>query len=45
MTRVFYSAAYVRSGYAFETTRKAKWIADSLGKSPIRGIGGGNIRT
>lgn len=38
MTRVFYSPGYVGSGYAFETTRKAKWIADSLGESPIRGI-------
>ena len=38
MTRVFYSPSYVGSGYAFETTRKAKWIADSLGESPIRGI-------
>jgi acetoin utilization deacetylase AcuC-like enzyme len=38
MTRIFYSPAYVGSGYAFETTRKAKWIADSLGESPIRGI-------
>jgi len=38
MTHVFYSPAYVGSGYAFETTRKAKWIADSLDASPIRGI-------
>jgi acetoin utilization deacetylase AcuC-like enzyme len=38
MTHVFYSPAYVGSGYAFETTRKAKWIADSLEESPIRGI-------
>jgi len=38
MTRVFYSPAYVGSGYAFDTTRKAKWIADSLTESPIRGI-------
>jgi acetoin utilization deacetylase AcuC-like enzyme len=38
MTHVFYSPAYVGSGFAFETTRKAKWIADSLDESPIRGI-------
>jgi acetoin utilization deacetylase AcuC-like enzyme len=35
---VFYSPAYVGSTYAFETTRKAKWIADSLVNSPIDGI-------
>jgi acetoin utilization deacetylase AcuC-like enzyme len=35
---VFYSPAYVGSAYAFETTRKAKWVADSLGTSPIDGI-------
>jgi acetoin utilization deacetylase AcuC-like enzyme len=36
--RVFYSPRYVGSGYAFDTTRKAKWVADSLAQSPIRGI-------
>jgi len=36
--RVFYSPAYVGSGYAFDTTRKAKWIADSLVESPLPGI-------
>jgi acetoin utilization deacetylase AcuC-like enzyme len=36
--RVFYSPQYVGSGYAFDTTRKAKRIADSLVESPIRGI-------
>jgi hypothetical protein len=30
VVRVFYSSKYVGSGYAFDTTRKAKWIADSL---------------
>jgi acetoin utilization deacetylase AcuC-like enzyme len=35
---VFYSTRYVGSGYAFETTRKAKWIADSLSESPIENI-------
>ena len=38
MVRVFYSPQYVGSGYAFDTTRKAKWIADSLAESPIPGI-------
>jgi len=38
LTRIFYSPAYVASGYAFDTTRKAKWIADSLDASPIHGI-------
>ena len=33
--RVYYSPAYVGSGHAFDTTRKAKWIADSLLASPI----------
>jgi acetoin utilization deacetylase AcuC-like enzyme len=35
---VFYSPDYVGSAYAFETTRKAKWVADSLESSPIDGI-------
>jgi acetoin utilization deacetylase AcuC-like enzyme len=29
---------YVGSGYAFDTTRKSKWIAESLSESPIPGI-------
>lgn len=33
--KVFYSADYVGAGYAFETTRKAKWVADSLLADPI----------
>ncbi|MDD5336763.1 MAG: hypothetical protein PHS32_23745 [Rhodoferax sp.] len=33
--KVFYSADYVGAGYAFETTRKAKWVADSLLTDPI----------
>lgn len=28
--KLFYSPDYVRSGHAFETTRKSQWIADSL---------------
>jgi len=35
---VYYSPAYVGSAYAFDTTRKAKWVADSLAVSPIPGI-------
>jgi acetoin utilization deacetylase AcuC-like enzyme len=35
---LFYSPDYVGSTYAFETTRKAKWVADSLADSPIDGI-------
>jgi acetoin utilization deacetylase AcuC-like enzyme len=36
--RVFYSPAYAGSAHAFDTTRKATWIADSLAESPISGI-------
>ncbi len=36
--RIFYSTNYVGSGHDFDTTRKARWIADSLVKSPIAGI-------
>jgi acetoin utilization deacetylase AcuC-like enzyme len=36
--KVFYSSEYVGAGYAFETTRKAKWIADSLETSPVAGM-------
>ena len=36
--KVFYSPEYVGAGYAFDTTRKSKWIADSLSVSPIEGI-------
>jgi acetoin utilization deacetylase AcuC-like enzyme len=38
VVRVFYSPKYVGSGYAFDTTRKAKWVADSLAGSPIPDI-------
>jgi acetoin utilization deacetylase AcuC-like enzyme len=38
MVRVHYSSEYVGSGYAFDTTRKARWIAESLAESPIPGI-------
>ena len=36
--RVFYSDDYVRSEYHFDTTRKAKWIANSLVDDPIHGV-------
>ncbi len=35
---LYYSPAYVGSAYSFETTRKAKWVADSLVDSPVAGI-------
>ena len=36
--KVFYSPEYTRSGYAFDTTRKAMWIADSLAADPIANV-------
>ena len=36
--QVFYSPAYACAGYAFDTTRKAGWIAESLGDRPIAGV-------
>lgn len=36
--KVFYSDQYVGADFAFDTTRKAKWIADSLAQSPIDNI-------
>ncbi|PYP76581.1 MAG: hypothetical protein DMD35_18270, partial [Gemmatimonadetes bacterium] len=38
MLPVFYSPAFVSSAHAFETTRKAGWLADSLVTSPIAGV-------
>lgn len=38
MLSVFYSPRYVGTGYEFDTTRKAKWVADSLVESPIPGV-------
>lgn len=38
MTKIFYSDAYCRASYAFDTTRKASWIAESLAASPIPGV-------
>lgn len=36
--KVFYSPEYVGADHAFDTTRKAKWIADSLIERPIPGV-------
>ena len=36
--RVCYGPAYVGAAHAFETTRKAAWVADSLKSRPITGI-------
>ena len=36
--KVYYSPDYVGAAYAFETTRKAKWVADSLLTSPLTGV-------
>lgn len=35
---IYYSDRYVGSKYAFDTTRKAEWIAESLSASPIDGL-------
>jgi acetoin utilization deacetylase AcuC-like enzyme len=38
MIEVFYSPEYAGAAFAFETTRKSRWIADSLAESPIAGL-------
>jgi acetoin utilization deacetylase AcuC-like enzyme len=38
MILLYYSHEYVGAAYAFDTTRKAGWIAESLIASPIPGI-------
>jgi acetoin utilization deacetylase AcuC-like enzyme len=35
--KLFYSPDYVRAEYAFDTTRKARWVAESLQADPIAG--------
>lgn len=35
---VYYSPEYANAGYAFDTTRKSKWLADSLMSNPIHGL-------
>jgi acetoin utilization deacetylase AcuC-like enzyme len=34
---IYYSPSYTAAGYAFDTTRKAGWIADSLASHPVPG--------
>ena len=36
--RVFYSPAFGAAAHAFETTRKAGWVAESLMQEPIPGV-------
>lgn len=36
--KLYYSPAYVAASHAFETTRKSRWIAESLDRDPIPGI-------
>jgi acetoin utilization deacetylase AcuC-like enzyme len=36
--KLFFSPDYVRSGHAFETTRKSQWIVESLLREPMAGI-------
>ena len=36
--RVCYTAGYAGSAHAFATTRKARWVADSLASKPITGV-------
>jgi acetoin utilization deacetylase AcuC-like enzyme len=38
MVTVYYDPSYTAAGFAFPTTRKARWIADSLIARPIPGI-------
>lgn len=38
MVKVFYDPAYVGAAHAFDTTRKSKWIVDSLARAPIPGV-------
>jgi len=38
MHKVFYSPQYCAASYAFDTTRKASWIAESLATSPVDGV-------
>jgi acetoin utilization deacetylase AcuC-like enzyme len=36
--RVYYSDDYILAGHAFDTTRKAAWVAESLRADPIDGL-------
>ena len=36
--RVYYSPAYASAAHGFDTTRKARWVADSLAAAPVPGV-------
>lgn len=36
--KLFYSPAYVQAEYVFDTTRKARWVAESLQTDPVEGV-------
>src|SRR5215472_7456839 len=36
--KLFYSQSYTLASYAFDTTRKAGWVAESLRSQPIAGV-------
>jgi acetoin utilization deacetylase AcuC-like enzyme len=36
--KIFYSPRYAIAAHSFETTRKSRWIAESLAREPIYGI-------
>jgi acetoin utilization deacetylase AcuC-like enzyme len=36
--KIFYSPSYTIGTHSFETTRKSRWIAESLAREPIAGI-------
>src|SRR5690348_2700631 len=36
--KLFYSPDYVLTEYVFDTTRKARWVAESLQAQPVAGI-------
>jgi acetoin utilization deacetylase AcuC-like enzyme len=36
--KIFYSPSYTIAAHSFETTRKSRWVAESLAREPISGI-------
>ena len=36
--KIFYSPNYTIATHSFETTRKSRWVAESLAREPIAGI-------
>jgi acetoin utilization deacetylase AcuC-like enzyme len=36
--KILYSPSYTVAAHSFETTRKSRWIAESLAREPIAGI-------